>query len=322
MDQEKNLNRSRVSSVRPPKKYTPGKQRPKGLLRQLWSELTRHPLGLVGLVIILVFVVMAVSHPILMERVWPRGVYDPVVGFDYDVESHPSFPSARHLLGTDSQGRDVLSQLMYATRTSFGVGLVAGLTATLIATLIGVAAAYLGGWVDTVLMVVAGAFVLMPPAIMMIIVGLLVDFSWPTMGLIFGVFAGLGAMAITFKAHAQAIRVKPYVDASQIAGGGDLHIIRVHVLPGMLSVMLVTMVFTVSQAVLIEALLSFYGRSQARLSWGTMIWYLQTTFRASASGEQWHAILPPALAITLFCGAFYMLGRAMDEIINPRLRER
>ncbi len=89
----------------------------------------------------------------------------------------------------------------------------------------------------------------------------------------------------------------------------------------MLSFMLVNMMLAVTQSVMIEALLSFYGRTQLRISWGTMIWFTQVTFHLSPYGEQWHAVLPPALAIMLFCGAFYMVGRALDEVVNPRLRQ-
>jgi peptide/nickel transport system permease protein len=71
-----------------------------------------------------------------------------------------------------------------------------------------------------------------------------------------------------------------------------------------------------------EALLSFLGRTEFRMSWGTMIWLTQTTFRESAFGEQWHVIIPPALAIMLFAGSFYLIGRALDEYVNPRLRQR
>jgi peptide/nickel transport system permease protein len=228
----------------------------------------------------------------------------------------------KHPLGTDALGRDVLSQLMFATRTSFGLGLVAGLVATILATFIGVVSAHYGGSIDMLLMGVSDAFVLMPPPIVLLILGLLIDMDWFVVGLIFGIFAGLGSPAIIAKAYGQAIRVKPYIDAARTAGGSNWYIMRVHYLPNMLSLILVTFMFTVTQSVLIEALLSFFGRTQIRMSWGTMIWFTQFMFRLSPLRAQWNAILPPALAIMLFCGAFYMVGRALDEVINPRLHKR
>jgi peptide/nickel transport system permease protein len=97
---------------------------------------------------------------------------------------------------------------------------------------------------------------------------------------------------------------------------------RSHFLPNMIPMMLLNMMFTVAGSVLAEALLSFFGRTHIRLSWGTMIWFIRETFHLSPTGEQWHAIIAPGLAIMLFCGAFYMVGRALDEVLNPRLRKR
>jgi peptide/nickel transport system permease protein len=86
--------------------------------------------------------------------------------------------------------------------------------------------------------------------------------------------------------------------------------------------MIVHAVFTVVGAVLTESLLSFFGRTQYYLSWGMMIWIGQETFRWFTLEGQWHVILPPALAIMFFCSAFYLVGRALDEVFNPVLRVR
>jgi peptide/nickel transport system permease protein len=287
-----------------------------------WEAFSSHRVGLVGLALVLLFATMALAHPILMATVWNVSTYHPMLGFDEVAAPHPTLPSWRHLLGTDSMGRDVLSQLLYSTSTSFGIGLVAGSVATFVATLIAVFAAYYGGKVDMILMALSDAFVLMPPQIILLVVGILIELPWPVLALIYGLFAGLGTQAITLRAHAVSIRVKPYVEYARMAGGGGWHVIRKHLLPNMTSMMLVNMMFTVTQSVLVEAILSFFGRSQIRMSWGTMIWFTQTLFHLSPYGTQWHAILPPVFAIMLFCGAFYMVGRALDDTVNPRLLKR
>lgn len=280
-----------------------------------------HPLGAIGIGLLILFALMAVAHPILMVTVWQRVTYHPMVGFDYDHGPHPLPPSLRHLLGTDSLGRDVLSQLLYGTHTSFGLGLTAGIIAASIATAVGVTAAYYGGWIDAVLMGLSDTFVLLPPPVVLLIVGLLIeDVQWPQLALLYGLFAGLGSPAIVLKAQAAAIRTRQYIEAARVAGGSGLHVIQRHVLPHVLPLSLLFLMFTASGSVLTEALLSFFGRTQIRLSWGTMIWFGQVTFRWSAAGEQWHVILPPALAITLFCAAFYMVGRAVEEVFHPRRR--
>ena len=81
-------------------------------------------------------------------------------------------------------------------------------------------------------------------------------------------------------------------------------------------------VFTVVGAVLTESLLSFFGRTSYHLSWGMMIWLGQETFRWFTSRGQWHVIIAPAVAIMSYCGAFYLVGRSLDEVFNPRLRKR
>jgi peptide/nickel transport system permease protein len=297
-------------------------QRRLGEGRATWQLFIRQPLAVIGLSLIVLFAVISVLHPILMRTVWNKAVYDPLVGFDAQGGPHPALPSARHWLGTDTQGRDVMSQLLFAATPSFGVGLLAGLVAAATATAVGVLSAYFGGAVDVGLMGLTDLFIVLPPTLILLVVGLMVQLSWPQLALIYGVFAGLGGPAIVLRAHALSIKLKPYVEASRVAGGNNWHILRTHVFPAMIPLMLLILMFTVTGAVLAEALLSFFGRTQVRMSWGTMIWYGQNTFRAGAGGGQWHAILPPAIALMLFCGAFYMIGRAFDEMLNPRLKKR
>ncbi|MFQ5943795.1 MAG: ABC transporter permease [Anaerolineales bacterium] len=289
---------------------------------QSWRVFRSHRYGMLGLAMIVVFGAMAMSHPLLMSTVWDRARYDPIVGFDSTYFPHPSAPSLTHPLGTDNYGRDVMSQLLYGARVSFGVGLVAGVVAAAISTLNGALAGYFGGWVDHLLMGLADVMVLLPAPVVLLIFGLLVRMEWPVMGVLYGFLTGAGALAIIVKSHTLTIREKPFVEAAQAVGGGDRHILRNHLLPGLLPLTAVNFFFTVVGAVLTESLLSFFHRTQVDLSWGTMIWIGQETFRAFTIDGQWHAILAPALAIMLFCSAFYMVGRALDDVLNPRLRRR
>jgi peptide/nickel transport system permease protein len=291
-------------------------------VKEYWCLFRRNPLGLLGLVIILLFGVMAVIHPILMSTVWNRAVYDPIVGYDLALKPHPTTPSATHLLGTDNFGRDVLSQLIAGARTSFGVSIVAAIVAVTISTLLGAAAAYFGGLTDLVLMGVADVFVLLPAPVVMLILGLLLRLEWPLVAVGYGLLTGLGGQAIVVKAQTLTVKVRPFIEAARIAGGGHAHIIRRHLLPSLVPIAIVHGVFTVVGAVLTESLLSFFGRTSYHLSWGMMIWLGQETFRLFAMEGQWHAIVPPAMAITLYCAAFYLVGRALDDVFNPRLRGR
>jgi peptide/nickel transport system permease protein len=277
---------------------------------------------LLGLVLVIGFGLMAVSHPILMATVWDRARFDPTVGFDRSIAQHPSPPSPGHPLGTDNFGRDVLSQLLAGAHTSFGVGILAALIAVTLSTLLGGAAGYFGGWADIFLMGVADVFVLLPAPLVLLIFGLLLRMEWPLVALAYGLLTGLGGQAVIVKSHALSIKVKPFVEAAQIAGGGHRHLIFKHILPGLMPIAMVNGVFTVVGAVLTESLLAFFGRTTYYLSWGSMIWLGQETFRWFSADGQWHVILPPALAIMLYCGAFYLVGRALDDVFNPSLRRR
>jgi peptide/nickel transport system permease protein len=283
-------------------------------------RLVRHPLGLIGLVLIACFALVALVHPILMATVWDRARFDPVVGFDRDQMPHPNPPTWRHLLGTDGFGRDVLSQLLAGARISFGAGMVGAVVAVAISTLVGGAAGYSGGWVDAALMGVADVFMLLPAPIVLLIFGLLLRMRWPLMAVTYGVLTGLGGQAIVVKSQTLALKGKPFVEAARLAGGGSGHVIRRHILPALMPIAVTHAVFTVVGAVLTESLLSFLGRTRHYLSWGTMVWLGQQTFRLFTMKGQWHAIVPPAIAIMLFCSAFYLVGRALDEVFNPRLR--
>jgi peptide/nickel transport system permease protein len=300
-------------------------QRLRARWRQLgaqWDLFRRNRFGLLGLALIAGFGLMAVIHPFLMSTVWNRARYDPIVGYDVDQRPHPSAPSPQHLLGTDNFGRDVLSQLIAGSQTSFGVGIVAAAVAVTLSTLLGASAAYFGGVVDVVLMGVSDVFVLMPAPVVLLIFGLLLRLDWPMVAIGYGILTGLGGQALVVKSQALTVKVRPFIEAARIAGGGRFHVIRRHILPSLIPLSIVNGVFTVVGAVLTESLLSFFGRTSYHLSWGTMIWLGQETFRWFSIRGQWNAVLAPALAIMLYCGAFYLVGRALDEVFNPRLQRR
>jgi peptide/nickel transport system permease protein len=289
---------------------------------EVWDLFRRRPLGLLGLFMIIGFGLMVFIHPLLLRTVWNRARYDPIIGFDVQQMPHPTAPTPQHLFGTDNFGRDVLSQVIFGAKVSFGVGLTAAVIAVTISTTMGGAAGYFEELPDTVLMGIADVFVLLPAPIVLLIFGLLVQMPWPVVALMYGLLTGLGGQAVIVKSHTLSLKVKPYIEAARVAGGGHLHIILKHILPGLLPLSIVNGVFTVVGAVLTESLLSYFSRTQYYMSWGSIIWLGQETFRVFDFRGQWHAIIPPAMAIMLFCSAFYLVGRSLDDIVNPRLRQR
>jgi peptide/nickel transport system permease protein len=291
-------------------------------LKSNWALFTENRIGLVGLGIIVVFGVMAALHPILMATVWEKQVYDPFIGNDMSITAHPSAPSARHLLGTDPMGRDVLSQLMYSTRNEFVLGLLAAIITVTIATSIGAMAAYFGGWPDTLFMRLADLMNILPFIALLVVLSAFIRMNMWTLAIVIGVLSGFGGTTIVFKAQALTIKVKPFIEAARIAGGSHWHIIFYHIVPNLMPLAFLNMMFTVTNSIFTEAALSFFGLLNIRMSWGIMIYTTQSAGYMLRSADYWYLIFPAGLSITLLCSAFYLVGRALDEVVNPRLRQR
>ncbi len=290
-------------------------------LRTNWAMFAENPIGLLGLGVIVFYGLFALAHPILMNTVWAPAIYDPVSGFDIEVAYHPSGPSARHLLGTDPLGRDVLSQLMFSTRFEFVLGILAALVTVTIATTVGAFAAYYGGVVDTLLVRLVNLVLMIPLLPILIVLSALMDVGMFEMAIVFGILLGFGATALVIRAQALTVKVRPYIEAARIAGGGNLHIIFKHMAPNLLPVSLLYMMFTVNFAIAYEAILSFFGLTTIRMSWGLMINTTQF-FGYLLRFDTWWLLFPASVAISTLCAAFYLAGRALDEVVNPRLRRR
>ena len=327
--------------------------------RNGWSSFAENKVGLVGLAIIVLFGLMALIQPILIGTVWEPAVYDPVVGYDaiivektivpdnevtdpdtqvdlfsarlinpllevgetMTVTEQPAAPSARHLLGTDSLGRDVLSQLMFSSRAAFMLGIVAAIVSVFIATTVGAVSAFFGGPVDTVFMRLADLVILVPFLPILIVLSALIDFQLLHLALLIGVLGGFGGTAIILKSQALSVSVKPFIDAARIAGGGRRHLVFRHIIPNVLPLSFLFMMFAVTDAIAAEATLSFLGLLNIDMSWGIMI------YQARVQGylldpQYWWLIVPAGMAVSMLAGSFFLVGRAMDEIINPRLRRQ
>ncbi|MCD4802242.1 MAG: ABC transporter permease [Anaerolineales bacterium] len=286
-----------------------------------WALFAESPIGLIGLGVIVFFGLIALAQPILVNTVWEPKVYDPINGFDIEIPYHPSPPSARHLLGTDVLGRDVLSQLMYSSRFEFALGLISAIVTVLIATTIGAVSAYFGGLVDTILMRLVDLVIMVPFLAVLIVMSALMGVGMIELALVIGILSGFGGTAIVIKSQALSVKVKPFVDVARVAGGGHAHIIFTHLVPNLMPISLLYMMFVVTGAIFSEAVLSFFGLTEIQMSWGLMINTTQV-FGYLMRFDTWWLLFPASLSITFLCAAFYMVGRALDEVVNPRLRER
>jgi len=323
--QTTNTGRDLNTPAEPIPPYRAGRRQGRGRAswRQLgrdWRFFAQNHLAILGLALILLFGIMSIAHPILRATVWKQGFYDPVTGYDVTM-MHPAQPSARHPLGTDGLGRDVLSMLLYATTPTFIVGMAAAIATAAIGTVIGSLSAYYRGSVDTILTHLSDAFLLLPAPIFMVIIGMRFrDIGPVPLGLIYGLIAGMGGAAIVMRSHALTVMTKPFIEAAQIAGGGGRHIILKHLLPHMLPLAALYMMLAVTGAVVADAFISFWGFSRSYLNWGTIIYSSFTYSAVLDTGVEWQVLIPPSISLSLFAAAFYFVSRGLHQVADPRLR--
>ncbi len=249
--------------------------------------------------------------------------YDPITGND-GLYSNPAPPSILHPLGTDPLGRDIMSEMMYSTPREFVLGVTAALITVIIGTLIGATAAYFGGVIDTFFMRVADIVMLFPSLALLMVLSAFMELTLFRLALIMGIISGFGSITIVLKAQALTVKVRPFIEAAKSAGGSDFYIIAKHIIPNILPLSFLYMMFSVTSAIFSEAVLSFFGLVQLRMSWGIILHTAQSQgyLIGTNIGTFWWLWVPPGAAITLICSAFYFLGRGLEEIVNPRLRSR
>jgi peptide/nickel transport system permease protein len=292
-----------------------------GRWKRGWRIFSQSRLAILGLGILILFLIMIVIYPILMATAWPRGIYDPYTGYDPYI-SHPSMPSAKHLLGTTLRGKDVFGLLLYATQNSFVLGLTAGVIAAAVGTALGVIAAYYRGRVETVLSRLSDVFLLLPAPIFMAFAGSNLRGLEPIhLGVLYGLVAGLGPTAILMRTHALTVISRPYIEPGRIAGGNSAHILFRHVLPHMYPMAALQVLLAITDAVVVDGFLSYLGVTRYVINWGTMLYESSIIAEYLGGGIPWHIYLPPIVAFSLFGLAFFLISRGMQRIANPRLRE-
>lgn len=239
-----------------------------------------------------------------------------------EIREQPTGPYGRHWLGTDPLGRDILSQLMKGAQGAFLLGMVAALVTVLFATSVGAVAAYLGGWIDSFFMRLADLLLMLPALAIFIVMSSVFRFELWHLAILIGVLSGFGGVAIVLKSQALAVKVKPFIEAARVAGGSTFRVITVHVIPNVMPLSFLYMMFTVTAAIQTEAVLSFLGLLNIDMSWGLMIELARNQGYFLTGMRFWWLVFPAGLCVSLLAAAFFLVGRAMDEVINPRLRQR
>jgi peptide/nickel transport system permease protein len=277
--------------------------------------LVSSPLAVVGVVLFGVIVIMALVGP-LITRYAPLDMIGPL----------GAPPSGTHWLGTNDTGQDIFSQVVYGARYSLAVGLGAGAAITVLATISGMTAGYIGGWVDDTLSMVMNIFLVVPQLPLLVVIAAYVPFKGndPTgAGFIMIVVITITGWAWggrVIRSQTLTLRNRDFVQAAVVAGEKQRRIIFQEVMPNMISLLANTLILSSMGSILTEAALDYLGiGSVNQVTWGTMLNKAQAT-NTLFSGEWWCFVFP-GLAIALTAMSFILLNYGVDIISNPRLRK-
>jgi peptide/nickel transport system permease protein len=272
------------------------------------------PLTAFGVVLFLGIVVLALIGPILtpyqpLDMLGPLG----------------TGPSRSHLFGTNDQGQDIFTQITYGARYSLAVGLGAGTAITIIATVLGMTAAYIGRWLDDALSMLMNIFLVLPQLPLLVVIAAYVPFrsSNPTGAALTMIavitITGWAWGARVIRSQTLTIRSRDFVQAAIVSGESRPRIIFKEIMPNMISLLANTLILSSMGSILTEAALDYLGiGSVSQVTWGTMLNKAQAN-SALFSGEWWSFVFP-GLAIALTAMAMILMNYGIDLISNPRLR--
>lgn len=275
--------------------------------RTLRTFARRKPLGAAGAVLVLTLVILALLAPVLASHNPDRNSADILAG-----------PTGSHFFGTDRFGRDVFSRVLYGARVSLWVGLVSLTIGTAIGTMLALVSGYLGGKWDMIIQRALDSLLAFPALVLaMTIVTMLGNSSWNVMAAIGVLFIPNTARVV--RSAVLTVRSDLYIEAARVLGCTDLRIMLRHILPNVTAPILVLATVGLGNAIIIEASLSFLGLGTPppAASWGrdladSRAWWTTST----------HLFWPPAIAISLAVFGFNLLGDALRDVLDPRLRNR
>lgn len=239
-----------------------------------------------------------------------------------DVVARPYLPpSGTHWLGTNDIGQDILSEILWGTRVSLLIGLVAASVAVVVGTGVGVVASFFGGRVDALLMRLTDVVLTLPFLPLAIVLAAFLGPSlWNTALVIALVIWARPARVV--RSQGLATRHEPYVEAAHALGGGAWHVLWRHVVPAVVPLALSQFILATSGAILTEASLAFLGLGDPiQKSWGTILYYAQARGAFLNGSWPWW-VLPPGVLIATTVLAFALVGRSLESVLMPRLQQR
>ncbi len=277
-----------------------------GFIGRIW----RHRQGRIGLILLILLSLVAIFAPLIAP-------YDP-----YDVTQRADkglAPSLEHPLGTSiTTGQDVFSMLVYGTRVSLLVGLITGIAIALLGSVLGVAAGYLGGAVDMLLMRIVDVMIVIPTLPLTILITNVFGKSYVVIVLVFVLFGWTG-LARTVRSLVLRLKNADYVKSAELAGAGRWYVMKTHILPAVSHLVIMSTALSCAGIMIAEAGLSFLGLGNpTAISWGKMLADAQSG--GSMLFGQWWTIIATGIGIFISVFAFMRLGLAIEGIVNPGMK--
>lgn len=282
-----------------------------GPFRTLFSELTRSKVGFAGIVLVLLIVGMSLIGPLII------GTENPT-----DLNNIWGAPSAQHWLGTEGNGKDTLHQLIIGGRLPLMVGFLAAAITTFIAIVIGALAGYFGGQFDLLMLQLTDIVMTIPAIVLLAVIGSFYKMDSPiALAVIIGCL-GWPVLMRSIRAQVQSLKEREFVEAAQLLDLGWVRVIFGDIVPNIASFILINFIIAVTNAIYTLVGMYILGLApQAGTNWGIMIndaWTKGAMFNPSAMPY----IIAPITMIVLLQFGLVMLTRTLEEILNPRLRDR
>jgi peptide/nickel transport system permease protein len=281
--------------------------------RSVVGALLRHRLAACAMVVILIVVAVAIAAPWIAPYSPDEQLFDGLT-----LEGAPLPPGANYWLGTDLLGRDLLSRLIYGARTSLMIGVVANGAAVAIGALIGVVAGFTGGWLGGALMRFTDLMMAFPALLLAIVLAAIFNPSLWIVALVIALVSWVQVARVIYT-ETRSLAQRDFVEAEWGLGASWFRILFRHILPHLLSTMVVWATLGISTTVLLEATLSFLGIGvqPPTPSWGNIIFENQTYF-----GSAPWLVFIPGCAIILLALAFNLVGDALRDILDPTQKGR
>jgi len=299
-------------------------------LRKTWKIFRANRLGFAGFIVLIGFVLMAVFAPLLATVPQPTVLEHREANHLYETPrlQNPLPPSLKpsyytgltHPLGTDVIGQDVYSLTLYGSRASLEVGLIATFISVLIGATLGLMAGYFGRITDEVLMRVTDFFLVLPWFPLMIVMMAILGQKFIWVVIVIGLTSWPSTARIV-RSQVLTIKERQFIVRAKAVGASDVHIIQKHIMPNVLPLIFANTVLLIAIAIFSEAFLDFFGLGDTSvISWGAM---LESAYESAAFSQgAWWWIGAPGAAIVIMVLSFSLVGYAIDDVLNPKLRRR